>query len=357
MNTSWKVIGLMSGTSLDGLDIACCDFSKNENTYSYAICTTSHIKYDSLLLKGLKNAIYMSAMELSAFDQYYGNWLGKQVNSFVADTKCVPDFIASHGHTVHHQPQNKYTIQIGSGQEIAIKTGIPVVCDFRSKDVALGGQGAPLVPIGDQLLFSDYDCCLNLGGIANLSFNHKGNRIAYDIAPVNMLLNHLSQKIEQEYDDKGQLAAKGTMDASLLNQLNSLPYYEQPFPKSLGYEWFTRDILPIINNNTNSIENLLYTSVIHISQQIVLSLNFTNTKNSTILITGGGAKNTFLINTIKSMLNQKQKAIVPDDELVDFKEALIFAFLGVLASQKEINCIKSVTGAKRDSSSGVWFYP
>ena len=349
----------MSGTSLDGLDIAFCQFNYTNNTWEFKIEKAAEIKYDDHYRNTLKSLIEAPSHKILQFHNIYGSWLGKQVNTFLSCTQLKPDFISSHGHTIFHQPESGFTYQLGSGQHLANETGFPVVCDFRTGDVALGGQGAPLVPIGDQLLFSEYDFCLNLGGISNMSFSRNKERIAYDISPVNMLLSYITRKINLEYDHNGLLASKGVLNSNLLEELNEIDYYHQSYPKSLGYEWFVKEVIPIINRNEDSIENLLHTSVIHISEQISANIKkHSNPKISQKLVaTGGGAKNGFLIKSLKEKLRDHITIQVPNHSLIDYKEALIFAFMGVLRMRNEVNCLKSVTGASKDSSSGVIYYP
>jgi len=353
----YKVIGLMSGTSLDGLDIAYCIFEQKNNQWTFAIKKTESIDYTRSFKEKLKNTVALSPTALLAFHNEYGSWLGEQVKKFISANAIVVDFIASHGHTVFHQPKIGLTYQIGSGQHLANASEHKVICDFRTNDVALGGQGAPLVPIGDQLLFGNYDYCLNLGGISNISFDKKKKRVAYDVSPVNMLLNTICKKINLDYDKGGAIAATGTINPSFLQQLNTLPYYTQPYPKSLGYEWFEKYMLPIVENTKDTAENLLHTSVHHIAQQLAHAISTTNTKNATGLITGGGAKNTFLVDTLQQELAHQTAIIIPNHTIIDFKEALIFAFMGVLKDRNQTNCLQSVTGAQKDSSSGVVFYP
>lgn len=347
----------MSGTSLDGLDIAYCHFYKQNNVWSFSILVVESIEYEIGFKEKLKNTVHLDAVSLLAFHNEYGNWLGQLVKKFVNNNALEVDFVASHGHTVFHQPETGLTYQIGSGQHIANASNQKVIADFRTNDVALGGQGAPLVPIGDQLLFSTYDFCLNLGGISNISFELDKKRIAYDISPANMLLNFICKKIGLAYDKGGQLAKTGGLNHQLLQELNSLAYYKKTFPKSLGYEWFVENMIPLIDNTNDSIQNLLHTSVHHTAQQISHVIKETKKENSTLLITGGGAKNDFLLEILQQQLGKFSKIIVPDEHSIDYKEALIFAFLGVLRERGEINCLRSVTGAKKDSVSGVIYHP
>ncbi|GAA4274576.1 anhydro-N-acetylmuramic acid kinase [Aquimarina gracilis] len=354
---TYKIIGLMSGTSLDGLDIAYCHFEKNNKTWSFSIEKTASINYTSAYKEKLKNTVNLEASKLLAFHNEYGNWLGDRVKEFIHKNNLEVDFIASHGHTVFHQPEIGLTYQIGSGQHIANTCSQKVICNFRANDVALGGQGAPLVPIGDRLLFGNYDFCLNLGGISNISFENNDKRIAYDISPVNMLLNYICKKINLEYDEGGKIAATGTINYNTLNQLNALAYYKLPYPKSLGYEWFEKNVISIIEGTEDTVQNILHTSIHHIATQIATVIKNTQKRGTQLLITGGGAKNDFLIETLRHELQSVAKIIIPSTQIIDFKEALIFAFMGVLRDLNEINCLKSVTGASKNSCSGVVYYP
>lgn len=356
-SSTYKVIGLMSGTSLDGLDIAYCHFIKDTKGWSFSIEETFDVSYSQKLKQKLKNSINLNPVELLAFHNEYGTWLGEQVKTFTERYDIDVDFISSHGHTVFHQPEIGITYQIGSGQHIANASGQKVICDFRTNDVALGGQGAPLVPIGDLLLFHEYDFCLNLGGIANISFELNQKRIAYDISTANMLLNHICATIQLEYDDRGNLARNGSLNKELLKSLNKLDYYKNPYPKSLGFEWFQENMLPFIQNTKDTAENLLHTSVQHIAEQIANAIKQTNKQDSSLLITGGGAKNDFLIETLENKIHHFCRVVKPTKAIIDFKEALIFAFMGVLRERNEVNCLSSVTGAKINSSSGVIYIP
>ncbi|WP_103070231.1 anhydro-N-acetylmuramic acid kinase [Aquimarina sediminis] len=358
MKNQYTVIGLMSGTSLDGLDIVNCYFEKQNDTWSFSILNKANVDYDIAFKEKLKNTIHLNATELLAFHNKYGIWLGEQIKGFMLQNNIEVDFIASHGHTVFHQPEIGLTYQIGSGQHIANTCKQKVICDFRTNDVALGGQGAPLVPIGDQLLFEKYDFCLNLGGISNISFNSTNKkRVAYDISPANMLLNYICTTIDKAYDKGGEIAKTGELNTRLLNSLNDLEYYNLPFPKSLGYEWFAQKVIPIIDNTPDSPKNLLHTAVHHIAEQITRTISLIENRGGSLLITGGGAKNHFLIKVLQQKLDTMATIVIPSEDIIDFKEALIFAFMGVLRERNEINCLQSVTGAKKDSSSGVLYLP
>lgn len=354
----YKIIGLMSGTSLDGLDLAYCHMWREEENWKFDLKQTKSISYSPNMQSKLKNSILLPADELLQFHNTYGTWLGGQTKAFIEQNSLKVDCIASHGHTTHHRPEKGLTFQIGSGQHLANASGHKVVCDFRTNDVALGGQGAPLVPIGDRLFFGQYDFCLNLGGISNISFERQGERIAYDIGLANMILNHITQKQNLSYDEGGQLAKAGELNLKMLKELNALEYYQLPFPKSIGYEWFVEEVVPIVNSNKDRMENLLCTSIHHICEQITFQINENSKKpKSTLFVTGGGALNDFLIETLRGKLDTNTKVVLPSKILIEFKEALVFALMGVLRLEKEINVLSSVTGAERDSSSGIVFLP
>ena len=267
-----KVLGMMSGTSLDGLDLALCHFWQEEGKWHFSIEETETRDYPESLRKQLQEAIHLNAVDLLSLDSEYGKFLGTAALQFLNDRGLSADLIASHGHTVHHRPELAFTQQIGQGQHIANITGVKTINDFRSQDISLGGEGAPLVPIGDSLFFNHYTYCLNLGGISNVSLEKNGQRIAYDIGIANMLLNYISEKLDLAYDKGGVLARGGNKDQQLLDQLNSLEYYQLPFPKSTGYEWFRSEIVPLIESSELSEPDLLNTSVHHICEQIASAL-------------------------------------------------------------------------------------
>ena len=347
-----KIIACMSGTSLDGLDVAYCEFTPNLDAINYKLINAITYKYSKEWEEKLRNAPQLSGLDLNLLDQSFGLLTATFINDFIKKNKLSDiDYIASHGHTVFHQTEKKITLQIGDGISIASSTNISVINDFRSLDVSLGGQGAPLVPIGDKQLFSDYEYCLNLGGFSNVSFEENNKRIAYDIAPANLILNHYSKTLGFDFDKGGFLGQKGTIIPSLLSTLNQLSYYEKPAPKSLGTEWLNKYFFPLIPSQYNT-KDILRTLYEHIAMQIGKVLN---KKDSKTLTTGGGAFNTFLIQLIKKY--SESEIIVPDNNLVDFKEALIFGLLAYLRATKQINVLKSVTGASRNSCSGNIIIP
>ncbi len=341
----------MSGTSLDGVDMAYCVFDKNNGVWTYEIVKSITVDYNQLWRNKLSEAHKLSAEKLLKLDFEFGHYLGKLTSAFIKRQHLQPNLVASHGHTVFHNPKQGYTLQIGQGAALASHFDCPLAYDFRSQDITLGGQGAPLVPIGDQLLFSEYDACINLGGIANVSMSNNGIRTAWDIGVCNMALNYIAQKQNLIFDKDGKLASSGKINRALLQELNELNYYKLQSPKSIGREHFERDILPLINIDRIPITDILRTMVEHISYQIYLSLKDVY---GSILFTGGGALNSFLMQQISNKI--EGIAVVPNQLMIEAKEALIFAFLGALRMENEVNVLASVTGASRNHSAGSIIY-
>ena len=350
----YTTIGVMSGTSLDGVDLAHIAFTVKNNKWEFEILESETISYTTDWLNKLKIAVDFSEAQLEKLNQDYTQLLATIISSFIEkyDIKNL-DAVCSHGHTILHQPQNGFTLQIGNFPEIATLINQTVVCDFRVQDVQLGGQGAPLVPIGDRILFSEYDYCMNLGGFSNVSFEQNKERIAFDISPVNTVLNFYANQLGFDYDDKGSISKTGICNDDLLSELNALDFYQKKYPKSLGFEFVKETILPLIENYTIPIEDKLNTFTEHVALQIALALP---NKNGKLFITGGGAYNDFLIERIQYHLPEI-KVIIPSLKILEFKEALIFALLGVLKLRGEINVLSSVTGAKSDHSSGIIYSP
>ncbi|WP_282044163.1 anhydro-N-acetylmuramic acid kinase [Winogradskyella flava] len=348
----YKVVAVMSGTSLDGIDLIYASYLY-DNQLNFKIHLSETVKYPENWKLTLSQLTNNSIEELSGIDNAYSEYLASVVLNFINENKLKDiDFVASHGHTALHQPENDLTLQIGNQQIFADMLKLKVICDFRVQDVASGGQGAPLVPIGDRLLFREYDFCLNLGGFANVSFESHEERVAFDICPVNIVLNHYVSKLNLEYDDKGHLSSKGYVHSSLLQGLNTIEFYIQEPPKSLGLEWVQEYIIPLIDSCDLQTEDILRTFVEHIAIQISRVIS---KKGKNVLITGGGAYNDFLIGRISEL--SRSKVIIPNKSIIEFKEALVFGLLGVLRERNEINCLKSVTGAKKDHSSGKILIP
>ena len=367
-------IGLMSGSSLDGLDIALVRFKEEGEHYDFQILAAETLPYPDLWKRQLAEAFHKQPEELAQLDKDYGRYLGEQVLAFAKKHNAHPDFVASHGHTIFHRPEERYTLQIGDGQALAKACGFTVVNDFRTEDVGKGGQGAPLVPIGDKLLFADYEMCLNIGGIANISYDDNGRRIAYDLCIANQALNYLAQMDGLDYDKDGDLARSGKVDFDLLKKLNNNPFFMQEPPKSLGREYFEMYQKGLLDEGRRtkdkgretaghgtrdcetrdvglSIADMLATFVEHIALQISIPISLL--PKGKILVTGGGACNKFLMERLQA--RTKHEVVVPKKEIIDYKEALVFAFLGLLRLEGKTNVLASVTGATSDSCSGrIW---
>lgn len=340
-------IGLMSGTSLDGLDICYAKFTKKES-WLFEILEAKTSPYPTEWENRLRNSMLINAEELMKLNSDYGFYLGQETRKFIQQHSIKKiDVIASHGHTIFHQPHDKFTTQIGDGRAIKLITNIPVVYDFRSQDVLMGGNGAPLVPIGDKHLFSDYDACVNLGGFSNISFNIEGKRIAFDICPVNFVLNKIAEFFKQKYDKNGHLAKQGKIIPELLNTLNNIDFYSKKHPRSLGAEWVNQVIFPLLNQDNKM--DILATFTEHIAEQISDVIEVNQLKK--VLFTGGGAYNQFLMERIKTKTSAE--IVIPESEIVDFKEALIFAFMGALRIRNENNILSSATGSSADHCSGL----
>jgi anhydro-N-acetylmuramic acid kinase len=350
----YNVIGVMSGTSLDGVDLAHIKFEIKTGKWKFEILECETISYDLSWIGILKTAVGYTENQLAELNKNYTKLLASIITSFISKHALENlDAVCSHGHTILHQPQNGFTLQIGNLPEISKLTQQIVVCDFRVQDVQLGGQGAPLVPIGDRILFQEYDYCMNLGGFSNVSFEEDNIRIAFDISAVNTVLNFYANQLGFDYDNKGQISKTGNCSTDLLNELNSLNFYQKKHPKSLGFEFVKETVLPLIEKYPITIEDKLHTYTEHIAIQIALALP---KKEGSMLTTGGGAYNDFLIERIQFNLPE-MNVIIPSKKILEFKEALIFALLGVLKMREEVNALQSVTGAKYDHSSGAVYAP
>lgn len=344
----YNAIGIMSGTSLDGLDVAYCEFRLHKNKWEFDILQAETIPYTQVWLQILKEAPLLDGLGLTQVNVSYGHWIGQTAKKIIDQNNLRPKIIASHGHTIFHRPQDKMTLQIGSGAAIAAETGVNTICDFRSLDIALGGQGAPLVPIGDRLLFGKYAACVNIGGFANISYETTAGRTAFDICAANIVLNMLSLRLGFPFDPSGSMAASGSIDNELFNELENLDFYKLEGPKSLGREWVEKHIIPLIEKSKLDEKDLLRTYTEHMASKIGNSLPVAT--DAQVIVTGGGAHNTFLIDRIKA--NCHCNIVVPEAKIVDFKESLIFAFLGVLRMEGIENTINESTGALTSSSGG-----
>jgi anhydro-N-acetylmuramic acid kinase len=352
---TYNVIGIMSGSSMDGIDLAHCKITSDKGQYSYTIETCETYDYDEIWRLRLSQIRKTDALGYSKTDVFYGHYIGHLINKFIAKHNLSIDLVSSHGHTVFHYPEELITRQVGDGASISAICNLPVVTDFRSMDVAKKGQGAPLVAIGDQMFFNDYDFCLNLGGFGNISGKIGEYRVSFDICPANILLNRVARDLNQEYDHDGEIASKGNINYKLLENLNAIDYYSMPFPKSLNRDWINNELWQIVKEGDKlTPQDKMKTFVDHIGIQISKSLDYLSAKQSAgkrVLVTGGGAFNTVLMDHIRT--HSEAEFIVPDEKLVKYKEALIFALMGVMRVENQVNIIKTFTGAKSNSISGA----
>ena len=349
---NYFVIGVMSGTSIDGVDLVYANFFYDKH-WSFKILKSKTYEYDMGWQNILKNLSDKDLDSIKLIDKNYTKLLSDYILKFIEEFSIKQiDFISSHGHTALHDPSNSITYQIGNLKELSDYIGLKVICDFRVQDIKLGGQGAPLVPVGEKYIFPEYDTLINIGGFANITIKSNNNLIAYDICPVNIVFNHLSNLINLKYDDKGKISSSGKINLELFNHLQSIDYYKQVSPKSLGVEWVKEVIIPIINNFIEiPVEDLLNTFSKHFAFQIANNIKSSNKT----LITGGGAYNDYLIQNIIDLT--ESEIIIPSSEIIEYKEALIFGFLGVLKDLNINNCYSSVTGAIKDHCSGNIFIP
>ncbi|MDP2176279.1 MAG: anhydro-N-acetylmuramic acid kinase [Bacteroidota bacterium] len=351
---SYHVLGIMSGSSMDGMDISLCKISTDGQQFSYQIEESETFDYPEKWRIRLSQLRKADSMAYAKTDVFYGHYIGQQINQFIEKHQLKVDLIASHGHTVFHYPDERITRQVGDGASISAITNLPVVSDFRSMDVAKGGQGAPLVAIGDELLFNEYDYCLNLGGFANISGKVGPYRVSFDICPANIILNRTARDLNLDYDKDGEIAAKGAINYTLLENLNQIDYYKKPFPKSLNRDWINSELWQIVKDGEKLLpEDKMKTFVDHIGFQISNSIDYLSQKNATgkkVLVTGGGAFNHTLMDYIKT--HSDAEFIIPNEKLVKYKESLIFALMGVLRITNQTNIFKTYTGASSDSVSG-----
>jgi len=355
----YNVLGIMSGTSMDGIDLALCELTDDGGQWTYKILHADTIPYDAKWRIRLSQLRKQTPVVYVKTDTFYGHYLGTLVNQFIEKHNVKVDLISSHGHTVFHQPEGGITAQVGSGAAIHAITGIPVACDFRTVDVALGGQGAPLVPVGDELLFGGYDAYLNIGGFCNISTRNNGNLEAFDICPGNIALNRIARNLGKDFDENGEIALQGGINYDLLKNLNELAHYSKEGPKSLGREWINSTFWPVVREfeKTSKQEDLMKTLADHIAGQIAKTIDkITNNQPDgfKVLVTGGGAYNNTLLELLRT--HTDAEFIVPDDKnIIEYKEALIFALLGILRVKNQNNVLAQATGASRDNIGGALY--
>ena len=360
-----RIIGLMSGSSLDGLDIALADFawSPDGTTIIWELLHAQTVSFSPIWQTRLRHIAAADGVTLARTHTYFGHYLAELVQTFLRDNALQHtdiDLIASHGHTVFHAPDQRFTLQIGCGAALAALTRCQVACDFRTQDIALFGEGTPLAPIADRYLFAGYDFYLNIGGIANISCHANGKFVAFDTSAANQILNKLAQALGADYDADGAFAQSGTYLPALAAQLNALPYLAQDYPKSLSNQWVQTDCYGIIAAFEGSLPDKLHTATLHIAEQVACAVQNIRQREqlavqpATLLVSGGGAFNTFLLAQLRNALAPLQVTVVlPDPNIINFKEALLMGALGFLRVNGAENTLASVTGALRNTIGGA----
>ena len=359
------VVGIMSGSSLDGLDIALCRFEQDElsGKLSFDLLNTAAIPFEETMMKRLGEGASLGVRSLKKLEVDLSRYIAESVNQFLDAGAHTADYISCHGHTILHVPEDGYTVQIGQGAIISELTGLPCICDLRSSDMAVGGQGAPVAPIVEQILFSNFDFYINLGGIANVSYHSNQEVISWDSVPCNQILNHYASQKDLPYDDGGSLAGTGRVDRGLKEAWMSLPYFEKPYPKSMDNTWVRKQFLERSRSFDVTVEDALATMVdvcvSQIRRDIKDHVGATGGQHlRKCLITGGGAHNTFLVSQLSEALTHEEiEVIKPEDDIVDYKEAILMALMGFLRIEGKSNTISSVTGARTNTIGGAVYVP
>jgi anhydro-N-acetylmuramic acid kinase len=351
------ILGVMSGTSCDGLDLALCRFVGEFPQVDFEVLSAHCFEYSAEWREKLQNAMHLSALDLTILEDQWSRKVANNILTFIEDAPEKPELIGFHGHTIFHQPHNGFTVQMGSGATLSRLTRIDTICNFRQQDVALGGQGAPLVPMGEKWLFVAYAGFMNLGGFSNVTQrieeeDGSETMIAYDVCALNIVLNKLCGELNLPFDAEGKIAARGSISSDLLIALNEIKYFQSGKKGSLGLEWVEKDVLPVIEQyretKSLSIETIIATFTEHCAIQCSNAM-----PDGRYLLSGGGTHNITLIDSIRKHSNAQIE--VPNKLLNDFKEAIIFAFLAGLRASELPNTLTSVTGASRSGSNGAYY--
>ncbi len=361
--STYHVVGLMSGSSLDGIDLSYCSYSTSGDAFDWELLNHATYPIPDTWKSRLLHLPEQSAKTFVKTHTYFGHFLSEVINDFIERQKITPDFIASHGHTIFHEPNKRFTTQIGCGAAIATQTGLPVINDFRIQDISINGEGTPLAPAADLFLFEGYDFYLNLGGIANLTAKTVDQLVAFDVCPANQLLNFLANQINLAYDKDGILAKSGQLLPALMERLRDFEYYRMSYPKSLDNSWIKKEVLSIFQQFEEPVQDKLHTTCKFIAEEItnslstvIQSLKMGKNNHYKLLATGGGTFNEFLLECIvesNTKGNLPIEVVLPEKEIIDFKEAILMGLLGVLRVQNRPNCFASVTGAKYDTIGGI----
>lgn len=345
------IAGVMSGSSLDGLDIAVVQFNENND---WELLWTFGTPYSEDWVHRIKNYNELSASEYISFTSAYSYYIGELLDKALANYPGHIDYISFHGHTLMHLPESGITEQIGNGGVIAASLNIPTITDFRIQDVVKGGVGTPLAPLVELHFFQGHDYYLNLGGIANITkIDHADQLMAYDICPCNQVLNYYSQLMGKDYDEDGNVARTGTLNIELIDYLNSIPYFELPAPKSLDNNWIIHEVIP--NFPEGRVEDILHTFCLWMASCIANELDADRAPTS-LMVSGGGAHNTFFMECLKKELAPKGCTLyLPAKEIIDFKEAILMALMAYNYLEDKPNVLSAVTGASSDSIGGALY--
>lgn len=339
----------MSGSSLDGLDIAIATFASRD---TYDVVFNKHCALPSQLASELNKAASYNIKDYLELESKFTDFIAKELQNITNQYQDI-NLIAIHGHTVHHDPDSGYSCQMVNAGRLASLTGLDVLADFRNQDIGLGGQGAPLAPIVEHLLGSQA-AYLNLGGIANISLHKSGSIVGYDVSPCNQLFNHFAKLNGLEYDDKGLLGRKGAIDQNLLNQWSALPYFQVDAPKSMDNQWLVHNFISTLEDDKS--EDQCHTAYQFVSHQIAKSVINNLSEGDRVMCTGGGSYNDYLIQLIQDKIKSKSIQLVfPPKELIDYKEAILMSYMGYLYLNNKPNTLSSVTGASRSASVGGYY--
>jgi anhydro-N-acetylmuramic acid kinase len=363
-------IGMMSGTSVDGIDIAAIDIDGDE----IRVLSTAHRDYDDALRTRILAAASgdpLGSADIAALHVAIGDVYAQAAVEFVPTLPKYPDVLAMHGQTVAHLPKSA-TLQLGDASRVALRTGVPTVADFRSANIAAGGEGAPLVPFADFVLFGKRApiALLNLGGIANLTLIPKTDAdsvTAFDTGPANILSDLIAQQsgTKNRFDQDGGGAARGRVDERALGWAFAHEYFAKRAPKSTGREDFGKpfadELARRVTRNGGTRDDALATAIALTARTVADALKRetpTGVSWRELIVAGGGAQNPTLLKAVRAAV--APLTVRTSDELgipVTSREAVAFAILGAYRMQGKPNILPGATGASRAVSGGAIHQP
>lgn len=361
-------VGLMSGTSLDGIDVALCEINGSSFDTTIQLLAFETVPFKKKMKEKIKKACFKetsSVDTICSLNFELGKVFSDAIKTMLSHTQYQSsdlDFIASHGQTIYHQPFDDQThvastLQIGEAAIMAYEHKCPVISNFRVMDMAAGGQGAPLVPYTEYILYSEKNksrVLLNLGGIGNVTWldgsMDESHVIAFDTGPANMMINAAMKKLyHKEYDHDGEIASQGELISPLLDELICDPYFDMDIPKSTGRELFGEDrTLQLIEKYQNAHAcDIVYTFTYFTVWCVVYHLKKYIGKVDELIVGGGGAHNKEIMRLLKSEL--PRVSVMSADEFginADAKEAMAFVVLGNETMHQKTSNMPSATGAK-----------